>query len=416
VSRRPLHILLLSTYYRPDIASTGVLMTELAEEWVRRGHRVTVVAGMPHYDTGKIWPEYRGRLFRRENRAGVNIRRVYLYVPRARSSLIGRALNYATFNVFSVLAGLAAPRPDLVMTASPPLTNGLGAWLLSRLRGVPYIYNVQDIYPDVAIRLGILTNRRVIGLFRRLETFIYRTAAAVTVIADGFRRNLLAKDVPPDRIHLLPNFIDPEFIRPLERQNPFSSRHDLDDRFVVLFAGNVGLSQGLEHVLETADRLTGEPDILFLIVGNGAAREGLERETSERNLSNVLFLPFQAEEDVPAMYAAADLCLVPLRRGVTGESVPCKVYSIMASATPLLAAVDRDSDTWRFVEESACGEVIEPEQPDLMARRIRELKADRVRREEYGRNGRERVEREFTPRAVGAAYLDLFERLTATSR
>ncbi len=408
-----MRILLLSTYFQPDIASTGVLMTQLAEELAALGHQITVVTSLPHYATNRIWDEYRGRLFVREQRGDLDVRRVYLYVPQRKESLFGRLLNYASFNLLSTLAGALAGPHDVILAPSPPLTNGVAAYLIGRLRGAPFVYNVQDIYPDIAIRMGVLTNPRVIAFFRALERFVYRQAAAVSVISDDFRRNLLAKGVPADKVHVIPNFVDTGFVSPRPRHNGFSAAQGLDDRFVVLFAGNVGLSQGLERVLETAALLTDLPDVLFLIVGNGAAKADLVERAKQMNLTNVRFLPFQPHEAVPEMYASADVCLVPLRHGFTQESVPCKVFTILGAARPLIASVDPGSDTWDFVQDAGCGLCIPPEDPPALAAAIRSLYADRTAGQRMGVRGHEYVLAQYTREAVARQYAELLERVAA---
>ena len=240
-----MRLLLLTLYFTPDIGANAVIMTKLAEQISSLGHEVTVVTAFPHYGANRIWQDYRGKLVQRDGHGDVRVPRVYLYVPHHKSRLLGRVLNYVSFNVLSTIVGLLSGTQDVVLSPSPPLTIGLSAYLISRLRGIPYVYNVQDIHPDVAIRLGVLKNPRVIAFFKALERFVYAKAAAISVISEGFRRNLLAKGVPADKICVIPNFVDPGFVRPLPRHNGFSQTHDLDDRYVVLFAGNVGLSQGL---------------------------------------------------------------------------------------------------------------------------------------------------------------------------
>lgn len=190
-----MRILLLTLYFAPDPAANSVIMTELADELVALGHDVTVVTAFPHYDTNRIWDEYRGRLVQHERRGPIDIYRHYLYVPRDKTRLSGRLVNYLTFNLLSTVTGLLQRGIDIVLAPSPPLTIGLSAYVISRLRGIPYVYNVQDIYPDIAVRLGVLTNRRAIRFFRRMEDFVYRHAAAVTVLSDGFRHNLRAKQI-----------------------------------------------------------------------------------------------------------------------------------------------------------------------------------------------------------------------------
>jgi colanic acid biosynthesis glycosyl transferase WcaI len=402
-----MRILFLSTYFKPDIASTGVLMTQLAEDLTELGHDITVVTSMPHYSRDEIWDEYKGKLVHHEQRGDIDVHRVYVYVPGSRARSMERFLNYGTFNALSVLRGLSLGKHDIVFAPSPPLTNGLAADIISRVWGVPFVYNVQDIWPDVVIRAGVLNNEHVIRVLRRLEQYVYRRAEALAVISKGFQRNLKQKGVPTEKIEVIPNFFDTDFVRPLPRQNDFSVEHGLDDKFVILFGGNVGHSQGLETVLDAADRLHGLEDVLFLVVGNGAAKEGLKAYAQDLELDNVRFLPFQPHEDLPQMYASSDVCLVPLRKGFTNESVPCKVFTITAAARPLVASVDEGSDTWRWVKRAGCGLCVEPENVTALTGAIRTFYHDPDLRERLGRNGREHVTAHYTREVVARQYDEL---------
>jgi colanic acid biosynthesis glycosyl transferase WcaI len=406
-----MRILLLSTYFQPDITANGILMTQLAEGLAELGHELTVVTTMPHYDRNRIWEQYRGRLFVHEPWGRLDVRRIYLYVPKRKQNLAGRALGYATFNILSTAASVLAGKHDVMLTPSPPLTNGIAALLVSRLYGVPFIYNTQDIYPDVAIRLGVLKNRAMIAMFRAMERFVYRQAAAVSVISEGFRRNLLAKGVPDHKIHVIPNFVDTDLMAPQPRHNGFSREHGLDDRFTVLFAGNVGLSQGLESVLEAAQLTNNLGDVLYLIVGNGAAKADLEAQAQQMHLTNVAFLPFQPQEMVPEMYASADVCLVPLRHGLSNDSVPSKVFTIQGAARPLIAAVDQHSDTWDYVQSAGCGLCIEPEDPAALSAAICTLRSDGSARQQMGARGRQYVLSKYTREAVVQQYASLLEKV-----
>ncbi len=221
----------------------------------------------------------------------------------------------------------------------------------------------------------------------------------------------MAKGVPPGKIEVIPNFADTGLIRPLPRRNAFSAAHGLDDRFVVLFAGNIGLSQGLEHVLEAARRLAGHPEILFLIVGAGAAKPGLVDLAARLGLPNVRFLPFQPYQDIPEMYAASDAGLVPLKRGFTGESVPSKVLSILAAARPLIASVDEGSETWRLAREAGCGLCVPPEDPAALTGAVLDLAGDRKRGLRMGAAGRDVVERRYSRPAAATKYEELLIRV-----
>ncbi|MBI3945011.1 MAG: glycosyltransferase family 4 protein [Armatimonadetes bacterium] len=399
-----MRILLLTLYFEPDITANAAILTRLAEELAALGHAVSVVTAFPHYAGNRIDPRYRGTLIERARHGDIRVTRTYVYVASDKGSLRARLLNYASFNLLSVVAGLLSPAPDVVLAPSPPLTIGLTAWLLGSLKRVPFVYNVQDIYPDIAIRLGILTNPRAIRAFRRLEDFVYRRAAAVSVLSEGFRQNLLGKGVPPAKLRIIPNFVDPDLVRPQPKENPFARREGLADRFVALYAGNIGLSQGLETLLGACAHLRDLPDFLAVIVGNGAARPALEARAQEMGLSNVRFLPFQPKEDLAMMYASADVSLVLLKRGIGAESVPSKAYAILASGRPILAAVDAGADTDRLIQDARCGVAVPPEDPAALARAIRALRADPAARAQMGRRGREHVVAHYSPGAIARQY------------
>lgn len=406
-----MRILLLTLYFAPDIAANAVVMTELAEELTTLGHQVTVVTAFPHYAGNVIDHRYRRRLIQRDEHKGIRVIRTYLYTSPHKRHLRVRLLSYLSFNVFSTLAGLFAGSHDVILAPSPPLTVGLSAYIISRVKRIPYVYNVQDIYPDVMIKLGILKKPWIITLSRWLERFVYAHARHITVLSDGFRANLLRKGVLSENLTVIPNFVDVGFICPLPRDNSFCHRFGLDDRFVVLYAGNIGHSQGLEHVLHCARLLEHEPEIAFVIVGNGSTKPHLVRQAEEMGLSNLQFIPFQPVEDVPFLYAAADVSLVPLKRTVALDSVPSKVYTIMASARSVIAAVDPGSDAWLLVEQAQCGLCVEPENPQALAEAVRTLYADPALRKRLGRNGREHVVQHYTQQVVARQYHELLTSL-----
>lgn len=407
-----MRILFITTYFLPDSAANAVIMTHLAEDLAGLGHQVTVLTTVPHYDRNRVPAAYRGRLWAWEGRAGLRVCRLRLYVPERKNWIAGRLASYASWNLLSAAAGLLAPRPDIVFIPSPPLTNGLTGILINSLRRIPFVYNVQDIYPGIAVRLGIVKSQRMIRALRSLEDRVYARAAALSVISDGFKRNLTAKGVPPSKIEIIPNFADTGFIRPLPRSNRFSAAQGLDGRFVVLFAGNIGLSQGLETVLAAAERLRDHPGVLFLIVGNGTAKPALADRAARMGLTNVMFRPFFPFRDVPLMYASADAGLVPLKRGITEESVPSKVFSILAAARPLVASVDPDSETWRLARDVGCGLCVPPEDPRALADAVLELSRDRELGRRMGEKGRAHVVEHFSRAPIALKYDRFFKNVS----
>ncbi len=408
-----MRILFLTMYYKPDNAATGILMAELAEELAGQGHDVRVVTSMPHYSTNSIWKEYRGKAWMRERQGKILVQRVWSYVPVNKDRLLPRFFSYLSFTLLSAFAGQLMPRPDVIVTPSPspPLTNGASAFLLGRLRGVPFISNIQDIYPDVAIRMGVMKNPVVIAAYKKLEKFVYAHSAAITVISEGFRQNLMAKGVPSDKIEVIPNFIDAAFVAPHPRCNEFSRAQNWDDKFVALFAGNVGMSQGLDTVLEAAALLRHVPNLLFAIVGNGASKPALVEQVKALGLTNVEFLPYQSYDQVPLLYSAADVGLIPLRRGFTNDSVPSKLFTIMGVARPMIAGVDAHSETAQVIAESGCGLRVEPEDARALADSVQVLYKDRNRCAEMGRRGRLHVEAHYTRVSVARQYEAIFEKL-----
>ncbi len=412
-----MRILFLTMYYQPDSAATGILMAELAEELAQRGHDVRVITSMPHYSTNSIWPEYRGKWFRRERQGAILVHRVWSYVPVHKDRLLPRFFSYLSFTLLSALSGLLMPRPDVIVTPSPspPLTNGISAYLLGKLRGVPFVANIQDIYPDVAIRMGVMKHPAAIAGYKRLEQFVYKHARAISVISEGFRGNLTAKGVPADKISVIPNFIDAAFVLPHPRRNSWSAAQGWDDKFVVLFAGNVGMSQGLDTVLEAASLLQGTPDLLFAIVGNGASKPALTAQAQKMGLANVRFLPYQDYEHVPAMYSSADIGLIPLRRGFSSDSVPSKLFTIMGVARPVIASVDAGSETADVIHAAKCGLCLEPEDPSALADAILSIYRDKAKANEMGRRGRQYVEAHYTRTSVAREYEAIFTRLLSPS-
>lgn len=404
-------ILVVSLYYEPDqCQSNGPIIRALCDDWAAAGHEVTILTSFPHYNRDSVWPEYRRRLFQSDRVGQVRVIRSYIYVPRKRSNW-GRIFNYLSFNISSTLAGIFTGRQDVIFVMSPPLTIGLTAFLLGLIKRIPYCYNLQDIWPEVAVRLGMLRGARLISLFERLEKFIYRRSRKIFAISEEFKQNLCGKGVAAEKIEVIPNFVDTNFIRPLPKANLFSQAHELTDKYVVLYAGNVGLSQGLEVILEAADHLRGRSEMVFLIVGQGACRNHLVAEAERRGLGNVKFLPLQPEADVPLIYASCDVALIPLRRGVTENSVPCKTYSIMAAGRPYIASVDRGSNVWKLTEAARCGVSVEPENGRALAGAVLRLQSDSETAQAMGRKGRDYVERHFARETVTNRYRVALESL-----
>jgi colanic acid biosynthesis glycosyl transferase WcaI len=418
-----LNLLVICPHYAPDVAPTGEVMTSIGTELVRRGHRLHVVTALPWYEHHRVEPEWTGRLTRHEDVEWGRVTRVHPF-PTDKSNIPARALAFGGFTALAAtmaVAGRRPFRPDAVLAMSPPLTLGAAGWLAARRWRVPFVFNIQDVFPDVAVELGAITSPRVIRAASWLERWSYRRADAVTVLSDDLRDNLVAKlegrvADPDDRIRVIPNFVDTDRIRPRGRDQPNAYRQEygLEGRQVVMYAGNVGLSQSLELMVAAARELADRPDVVFVINGGGSGRAPLEQLAT--GLPNLRFVDFQPKERLAEVLAAADIHVVPLKRGLARSSVPSKTYSILAAGRPLVASVDEGTEVARVVERAGAGIAVPPEDPQAFVASITKLLDAPDVAAQMGRSGRALVERWASPAAVALQYELLFEELRERRR
>jgi colanic acid biosynthesis glycosyl transferase WcaI len=380
-------ILLVSGYYYPENVGAGIWVHQLSHDLTALGHEVSVLTGFPNYPDGRIFPEYRGRFFQRETVDGIPVIRTWVYATRSKN-FWARVAGFGSFCLSAVIGGLAARiRADVVYAIVPPLPLGISAWVLAKAAGARLVVNVQDIYPDIAVALGVLRNRAAIHFFEWMERWIYKQAHRIVVISEGFRENLRTKGVPSNKVLVVPNWADPSAIQPGARENTFRCQHSLPGEFVVLYSGGLSHNSHLDPVLDAAHQLRAEP-FRFLIVGGGVHQQALMERASVLGLRNLSFLPFQPLEHYAATLAAADATLVALHPLATFASVPSKVYKQMAAARPILAIANRRSEVARLVEESGCGIAVDPDDTAALVEALRRLAARGEETECMGDAGR----------------------------
>ncbi len=255
---------------------------------------------------------------------------------------------------------------------------------------------LEDLYPEAAVAAGVLHPGAAANFFDRMARFQYRRATHISVIAESFRESLLARRLSADQITLIPCWADPDILRPLPRENAFRLQHGGGRSFLVLYAGNLGLTSSLEDVLAAAVRLKDDPDVFFLLVGEGVKKTALEAFARENSLENVKFLPYQPRELLPEIMASADLSLVTLNSDSALYSLPSKVFTIMASARPILAIAPPHSELQRLVDENTCGITLPPGQPELLAKTIQEYKGRLTILKGMGDRGRIQLENSYS--------------------
>jgi glycosyltransferase involved in cell wall biosynthesis len=377
-----MRILLVTTCFLPE---PHRLLAELATTLHERGHHVAVLTGFPHWPAGKLYPEYKIRLFAAEEIESIPIYRVPMY-PDHSSSALKRMVNAMSFALSATLvAPWRLPRFDVIHAISPLFTM-LPAWLLSRIWRVPFTYDVEDMFPESLASTGMLSNPLILGLIGQFAKVMYGRAAAIRVVSPGFRLNLERKGVPPERIHVISNWVDTELYRALPH-NHLVEDSRLQGKLNVMFAGNVGLAQGLEVVLRAAQLLTDLP-VNFVIVGDGVDLPRLKRIQDQERIGNVIFLGRFDPEEMPLILCQADVLLAHLRDDpLFRVTIPHKILTYLAAGRPILAAVTGDSAD--IIRNTSAGVVCEPDNPQTMATAVRMLYSlPRTRLEQFGYYGR----------------------------
>lgn len=397
-----MRVLVLHQHYWPEIAATAQVLSDLCEDLAARGHDVTVVTGQPSYRERTTLPAL-------EVHEGVRVRRVLTYAPAERS-IARRLLHYGVYFGASLGRALATrPRPDvaLIMT-TPPLLLGISASLVRALRGVPFVYSVQDLYPDVAIDLGVLRAGPLAKTIDRVALALYRRAARLVTLSPGMRDKLVVKGVDRDRIAIVPNWADARAVSPEADGGAYRAELGIGSRPVALYSGNVGMSQGLEHVIDAAARTRGR-DVVWVVAGDGNARASLERRARAQHLDDVRFLPPQPRARLGELLAMGDLGLVTMRRGVADDMVPSKLYGILAAGRAVVASVEPSSEVARVVRGEDVGVVVAPEDPDALASAVLGLVADRDRLDRLGQRARALATGTYDRRVCTTRYAEILE-------
>jgi glycosyltransferase involved in cell wall biosynthesis len=395
-------LLFLNRSYWPDVEATGQLLTELCTSLAKQ-HDVTVIAGRPNYlaDGG------RNRLFERQVHGGVRIIRVGNR-RFSKASLLSRAVGLASYTALAAWAAFRHERPDVIVAETdPPLLGALAA-LLKRWHGCRFLYYLQDLYPEVGLALKKLRPGLITALLHGASQAAFHASDHVVVLGEDMRRRVLRRGVPAKKIDIVPNWVDTRTVAPLPLGRTLRAAWGLNGRFVVMYSGNLGLSQNLYEVLAAAQVLRHDP-VDFVLVGDGAARAGLEERAKEWALGNVRFLPYQPKERLGESLGAADLHVLPLHRGLAGCIVPSKLYGILAAGKPYVAAVDDDSDVARVARASGSGLVVAPDSAGELVNAIRWCLHHPDELAAMGRRGRAYAQA-HCDRAVAVAR---FERLLA---
>ena len=404
-----MRILMLTDRFPPEVRSAAHLFHELARELRRRGHDVAVITKAPReyisaWDGRPLAPGW-------SHVDGVETLRVRGF-PIPGHHPVLRGLDHLTLGWTFRCASRQWPRADVVLVYSPPLPLAAAGAAYARTSGCPFVLNVQDLYPQTAMDLGLLRNPLAIALAEKLEQRAYRSASRIVVHSPGNQAFLSTrKGVPGEKVHVIYNWVDTEFVRPGASDNDFRRGHGLADRFVVSYAGLMGYAQDLSGIIQCAERMRGEQDVLFLLVGEGVLEHRWKTMVADLRLGNVRFLPMQPRAAYVQLLAASDVCLVPLDAALRTPVIPGKLQSIMACARPAITITAPESDAPGILTESGGGINVPPGDSEALAGAVLRLKADPATRREMGNRGRAFAERHFSLNRCADQYEKLFQEL-----
>jgi len=402
-------ILYVSQYFPPEMGAPSARVYELSREWVRMGHEVTVLTGFPNHPVGVVFEGYRGERIRRETVDGIRVVRIPIYAA-ANKGFLKRVLNYSSFWLSASSFGAALTgRPDIVIGTSPQFLSAVAGLWLARLKRVPFVFEVRDLWPRSIVEVGAMrADSLAIRSLEKMERFLYRNADHIVPVTDSFVGEIAAHGILADKMSVITNGVDLDLFRPRSRED---ARRDLGLPAgpLVTYAGTHGMAHGLDLVLEVAKRLALD-GIRFLLVGEGAEKTRLKQQAAAEKIDNVIFWDQQPRDRLAQVYAASDLLLVVLRDLPLFRSViPSKIFEFMGAARPVLSTVDGESRG--IIERSGAGVFSPPGNAEALTDAIRKLARDSERLTEMGTRGREFAEHNYSRPVLAARYLEVLVRV-----
>ena len=398
----PMHILFLSHYFPPEVNAPATRTYEHSRVWARRGHKVTVLTCAPNHPKGKVYSGYRNCLYAWEEIGAVRVLRVWTIIS-ANKGFLKRTLNYVSYMISAIVAAAFLPRPEVVVSTSPQFFNGLAGYVVSRIKRVPWVLEIRDIWPESIRVVGAIRSQRIIRVLERMELFAYRKAERIVVVTDAFRAYMIGKGVESGKIDVIKNGVDLSFYRPVEKNNPLTEKLGLKGKFIVSYFGTHGMAHHLETVLLAARQLRDQADIVFLLVGDGAEKERLAALRTEWALENVIMLDQQPKANMRYLLGLSSASLVVLKKSALFRSViPSKIFESMAMERPILLGVAGESR--EIIDDAGCGIAVEPEDHEALAIAIRELHGDPARCERPGKRGRVYVEAHYDREALAIRF------------
>lgn len=410
-----LKILYLTHYFPPEVNAPALRVSEMGRRWADKGADVTILTGFPNHPDGIIPPEYKGMKRLVTSFGKLKLVRTYIYAA-ANKGFIKRIMNYLSFMTSSVVLGTSKiGKQDVIIATSPQFFVAVAGYVISRIKGCKYIFEVRDVWPEEIVAVGAIKNKYIIGALEWLEMFLYRKADLIVAVAQGTIDILTRRGVPREKLVHVPNGVDIDHFATGPDGSDLRRSLGLTDKFVACYLGTHGMAHKLSDVLDAADKLRHQKDIHFLFVGSGADKKNLLERARELNLSNVTFHDQIDRDRIPEFYRAADLFLVPLRKAkLFTKNVPSKIYEVMASKRPILISTEGESR--RLVESAGAGLGCTPEDSTEMAEKIKYLRDNKSLRKKMGDDGYTFALANASRMRIADDYLEILMQLVGGGR
>ena len=393
-------ILFLSDNFPPEVNAPASRTYEHAKRWVTDGAEVTVITCAPNFPQGRVHDGYRNAWRTVETVDGIRVVRVKTYIT-SNEGFSRRILDYVSFMCSAVFFGLFERRPDIIVGTSPQFFAAVGAWLLSVAKWRPFVFELRDLWPASIVTVGAMKKGRAIRLLESLELFLYRRAAAIVSVTESFKEDLQSRGIDGGKIHVIRNGVDLTRYQPRPRSDTMAEHLGVAGRFVVAYLGTHGLAHALDNVLSAADRLRGEPEICFLLVGYGAEKADLVRRAAELDLNNVVFHDAMPKETMPEVWSVCDIALVHLKDDpVFSTVIPSKIFEAFGMGKPVMI-VQPKGEASRLVEAEGAGAWVAPEDPQALADAVLQWKSDSSRIRSYGDQALAAAQRHSRERLAG---------------
>ncbi|SKA96475.1 Glycosyltransferase involved in cell wall bisynthesis [Caloramator quimbayensis] len=404
-----MNILFLTQYFPPEVGAPQNRIFEFAKRLKDNGHDITVLTAMPNYPKGEIYEGYKGKSFLVEDMDGIEVVRTSIYATKSKG-FVKRLLNYFSFTFSSVFQGLKhIKKPiDVVITESPPLFLGWSGYVISKRLRAKYVFNISDLWPESAVKLGVLNNKLFIALSTYLEEFCYRKADIITGQTRGIVDNISGRGFK-DKTYLVTNGVDTKLFGKDKANFEFIRENNLEGKFIAGYAGIHGIAQGLEVIIKAADILKDYKDIVFVFVGDGPEKQKLIEMKEDLNLKNVLFLPVQPKKNMPGIVACFDCAIVPLKKlDLFKGALPSKMFETLASKVPIVLSVEGEAK--EFIENANGGICVEPENEKEIAQAVLKLYKEPELKKQLGEDGRKYIEENYDRDKITRRFEDILKR------